>query len=212
MRHKFYIDLHKGLTFFFILFLIQYFNQWMNYTIMTYLAIHGSYGFMWIIKSKIFPDKSWDKKVSIAYGLYTWGGLSLYWVSPLIIVTGYFNNGISIEVSPILLASSILLFSFGVFLHFTSDMQKYSILNIKNNILIDDGLFKNCRNINYFGEFLIYSSFSMLSCHWLPFVILGLFLAIVWIPNMYKKDKSLSRFNDFNEYKINSKLFIPFIY
>ena len=114
--------------------------------------------------------------------------------------------------NPILLAISISFFSFGVFFHFTSDMQKHSIINIKNNVLINDGLFKKCRNINYFGELLIYSSFSMLSKHWVPFIVLGLFLIIVWVPNMYKKDKSLSRYDNFNEYKINSKLFIPFIY
>ena len=181
MKHKLYIDIHKGFTFFYILFLIQYFNQWMNYTILTYLAIHGSYGFMWILKSKIFPDKSWNRKVSLIYGLYTWLGLSLYWISPLIIVTGYFNNGIPVEVNPILLAISISFFSFGVFFHFTSDMQKHSIINIKNNVLINDGLFKKCRNINYFGELLIYSSFSMLSKHWVPFIVLGLF----FIPFIY---------------------------
>ena len=212
MKHKFYIDIHKGITFFYILFLIQSFDQWVNYTIWVYFAIHGSYGFMWVMKSKIFPDKSWNKNVSFVYGLYTWFGLSLYWISPLIIVTGYFNNGIPIEAEPWLLAVSIFMFSIGVFLHFTSDMQKYTILNIKSNTLITYGLFEKCRNINYFGELLIYSSFALLSMHWLPFAILGLFLIIIWIPNMYKKDKSLSRHESFNEYKINSKLFIPFIY
>ena len=212
MKHKFYIDFHKGITFFYILFLIEYFHQWSNNTIMIYLALHGSYGIMWVIKSMIYPDKSWERKVTIFYGLYTWIGLSLYWISPILIVSGYFNNGQPVIASPLLLFWSVFIYSIGVFLHFTSDMQKHTILNIKKNTLITDGMFKKCRNINYFGELLIYSSFSMLSMHWLPFAILGLFLVIVWIPNMYKKEKSLSRYDDFNDYKINSKLFIPFIY
>ena len=132
----------------------------MNYTILTYLAIHGSYGFMWILKSKIFPDKSWNRKVSLIYGLYTWLGLSLYWISPLIIVTGYFNNGIPVEVNPILLAISISFFSFGVFFHFTSDMQKHSIINIKNNVLINDGLFYNEQKTSYIN-IIFYFSFIL---------------------------------------------------
>lgn len=212
MKHKFYIDFHKGVTFFYILFLIIYFNQWSNNTIMIYLAIHGSYGIMWVIKSMIYPDKSWERKVSILYGLYTWVGLSLYWISPLLIVSGYFNDGQSIIAPPLLLFSSVFIYSLGVFFHFTSDMQKHTILSIKSNTLITTGMFKKCRNINYFGELLIYSSFAMLSMHWLPFAVLSLFLFIIWIPNMHKKEKSLNRYDNFNDYKINSKLFIPFIY
>ena len=212
MKHKFYIDTHKGLTFFYILFLIHNFNQWMNATILIYLAIHGSYGMMWIMKSKIFPDKSWEKNVSLFYGIYTWIGLSLYWLSPLIIVSGYFNNNIPVSAPPWLLFISIFVFSIGVFLHFVSDMQKYTILRLNSNLLINSGMFRKCRNMNYFGELLIYFAFASLSMHWLPFVVLSFFLFILWIPNMLRKDKSLSRYENFNDYKINSKLFIPFIY
>ncbi len=49
----------------------------------------------------------------------------------------------------------------------------------------------------------------MLVQHWLPFVILGLFAAGVFVPNMFKKDKSLSRYPEFEEYKANSGLLLP---
>ena len=51
-----------------------------------YLALHGTYGLLWITKSRIFPDKQWEEKCSIFYGLFIWFGLSLYWFSPYIIV------------------------------------------------------------------------------------------------------------------------------
>jgi hypothetical protein len=38
------------------------------------------------------------------------------------------------------------------------------------------------------------------------------FPALLWLPNMYKKDKSLSRYPGLPAYKRKSKLFIPFLF
>ena len=75
--------------------------------------------------------------------------------------------------------------------------------------LITGGLWSRIRNPNYLGELLIYGGFSALAMHWAPFVVLALFVGIVWIPNMLKKDKSLSRYPEFAEWKKRSWLFIP---
>ena len=91
-------------------------------------------------------------------------------------------------------------------------MQKHVHLKLNPGHLIQDGLMAKCRNMNYFGEFLIYVSFAMLANHWIPFVILALFMAIIWLPNMMKKDKSLSRHKGYGEYKKRTSLFLPFIW
>ena len=103
MKQKFFIDTHKGLTPIFIIFLINYFNQWNNYVAIMYLALHGTYGLLWITKSKIFPDKQWEQNSSIYYGLFIWFGLSLYWVSPYLIVSGTEILPFSIKITPIYL-------------------------------------------------------------------------------------------------------------
>ena len=46
----------------------------------------------------------------------------------------------------------------------------------------------------------------------LPFIILVLFMAIVWMPNMIKKEKSLSRHPDYEKYKKRTSLLFPFIW
>ena len=206
MKQKHFIDSHKGATGPFILFLIYYFNQWENVNAWVYLALHGSYGIMWVLKSRIFPDKTWEANCSIFYGLYIWGGLTLYWVSPWLITSG------SVSSTPIFIGCSIVLFSIGVFFHFASDMQKHSHLKLHPGELIQDGLMGKCRNMNYFGELLIYLSFALLSHHWIPFAILALFILIVWFPNMRRKDRSLSRHEDYEEYKKRTSLLIPFIW
>tara|TARA_Y100001970_G_scaffold289596_1_gene420511 strand:+ start:1569 stop:2207 length:639 start_codon:yes stop_codon:yes gene_type:complete len=212
MKYKFYIDTHKGATFFYILSLIYYYNAFDNILAMIYLSLHGSYGFFWVLKSKVFPDKTWEVKVPVYYGLVVWVGLSLYWLAPWIIISEAFYNVSSISNLNMIITLSIFLYAFGIFLHFTSDMQKFIQLKNKPGQLINDGLFKRCRNINYFGELLIYSSFALLSMHWIPAVVLFLFIILVWLPNMLKKDKSLNKYDSFEDYKKGSKLFIPFIY
>ena len=78
--------------------------------------------------------------------------------------------------------------------------------------LIDSGIMKSCRNINYFGELVIYLSFAILAMHWMPMLVLVLMMIVVWFPNMSRKDTSLARYPGFNKYKKNSKLFIPYIF
>ncbi|MEI6291975.1 MAG: DUF1295 domain-containing protein [Chloroflexota bacterium] len=206
MKQKFFIDSHKGLTSLAILVMIAYFHQWQNTTAWIYLALHGTYGFLWVLKSRIFPDKQWEETRGLGYGLYIWAGLSLYWISAYLITSRSTSD------PAWLLAVCISLYIFGIFLHFSADMQKYIELKYNPDHLITDGMFSKVRNINYFGEFLIYLGFGLLAMHWLPILVIFLFLVIIWIPNMLKKEKSLSRYSGFMQYKRHSKLFIPFLY
>ena len=206
MKQKYFIDIHKGVTLFVVFFMIWYYKQFENYTALIYLAIHGAYGIMWVAKSIIFPDKTWESKCSIWYGFYIWFGLTLYWSSPSIITSQ------SVEISPIYLGLVVFIFIIGSFLHFSSDMQKFIQLQKVPNKLISNGLFSHCRNTNYFGELLIYSSFVIMAKHWFPLLVLFLFITIVWLPNMYKKDKSLSKYPEFEDYKNKSYFFIPLIW
>ena len=206
MKQKFYIDTHKGFTALAIFSMIAYFNQWQNITAWVYLALHGTYGIIWVLKSRIFPDRQWEQKSSIWYGLYIWAGLSLYWITPFLILSR------SISAPAWLLALCISLYTLGIFLHFSADMQKYIELKYNPGHLITDGLMRKVRNINYFGELLIYLGFSMLAMHWLPILVIALFISIIWAPYMLKKEKSLSRYPDFDQYKRESKLFIPFLF
>jgi steroid 5-alpha reductase family enzyme len=175
MKQKYFIDSHKGVTFLAILVMMAYFNQWQNPTAWVYLALHGTYGVLWALKSRIFPDKQWETDKGLWFGLVIWGGLSLYW-------------------------------------HYAADMQKFIELKYNPGHLITDGLFSRTRNINYFGELLIYLGFSLLAMHWLPILVIVLYIVGVWFPNMLKKDKSLARYPEFAEYKRKSKLFIPFLF
>ncbi|GAX36350.1 DUF1295 domain-containing protein [Nodularia sp. NIES-3585] len=201
MKSKYAINLHKGLTFFFVLGLMFIYQ---NFTLgaWVYLALHGTYGFLWLLKDRIFPDPQWEQFVSIPQGIFVFVIVNLYWIAPFILIS-------SGTVPPLpLVALAISVNIFGVFLSFASDAQKYYTLKYQKG-LITEGFFARCRNTNYLGEILIYSAFAMLTLHWLPFLILGGFISMIFIPNMLKKDKSLSRYSDFEEYKKRSGLLFP---
>ena len=212
LKEKYFIDIHKGVTGIFILLLMQTYGTWENATSWVYLALHGSYGILWVMKSAIFPDKTWERETNGGYGLYMWFGLTLYWASAWIINSGFFNGNMPVAAPSWLMGLCTSMFSFGGFFHFSADMYKHTLLEIKPGELISGGIMSRCRNINYFGELLIYLSFALLTLHWLPLVFLAMMMIIVWFPNMFRKDKSLARYPGFSEYQRNSSLFIPYLY
>jgi steroid 5-alpha reductase family enzyme len=105
---------------------------------------------------------------------------------------------------------ALSIYIFGIFLHFSSDIHKFVVLELQKG-LITEGLWAYSRNINYFGELLIYSSFSSLARSWVPMAYLLLFICVYWLQNMLRKDKSLSRYKGFEQYKRSTRLFIPYI-
>jgi hypothetical protein len=206
MKQKYFIDSHKAVTFLFVLLLMAIYHQWQNTTAWVYLALHGTYGILWVLKSRIFPDRQWEQSAGLGYGLVIWAGLSLYWVGGWLVVSR------GVEAPPWYLGMCISLYIFGVFCHFAGDMQKYTALKLQPDRLITDGLFARLRNTNYFGELLIYLGFGLLAMHWLPVLILLVWIAAVWLPNMRRKEKALSRREGFGAYKAQTSLFIPFIW
>ncbi|MDX2253886.1 MAG: DUF1295 domain-containing protein [Pseudanabaenaceae cyanobacterium bins.39] len=201
MKIKHAINLHKGLTPIVILALMAAYN---NFTLAAfiYLALHGGYGILWLLKDRYYPDKQWEQDIPLPTGIFTFTAIGLYWIAPFILI----HSGL--QPSSTLIFSAVLVNLLGIFLHYGSDAQKYYTLKYRTG-LITEGFFARSRNPNYLGEILIYISFAMLSQHWLPFLILGGFIGGIFIPNMLKKDKSLSRYAEFEAYKSRSGLLLP---
>lgn len=201
MKVKHFLNLHKGTTWVFIVALMFFYQ---NFTLgpWVYLSLHGTYGLIWLLKDRLYPDKQWEQEISWWQGLAVLGMTTLYWIAPFILI----RSG---SVPPLpLVSGAIALCILGIFLHYGSDAQKYFTLKYHKG-LIADGFFARCRNTNYLGEILIYAAFALLAQHWLPFVILGIIAALVFVPNMLKKDKSLSRYPEFAAYQARSGLVWP---
>ena len=143
MKIKHFINLHKGATFLFVLGLMIVYQ---NFTFgpWIYLSLHGTYGMLWLLKDRIYPDKQWEREVSWPTGVLGFGVISLYWVAPFILISS------RIEPALPLIAAAVAICIVGIFLHYSSDAQKYYTLKYKSG-LIAEGFFARCRNTNYLG-------------------------------------------------------------
>lgn len=201
MKIRYSINAHKFLTFAVVLALMTFYHNF-SLAPWVYLALHGTYGIMWLIKDGLYPDRQWEQEVPRLTAAITFILLGLYWVAPYILISS------GTKISAPLMSTAIAINILGVFLHYGSDAQKYFTLMHKK-ALITEGFFSRSRNPNYLGEILIYLSFALVAQHWLPFLILSAFVALIFVPNMLKKDRSLSRYPEFAAYKERSGLLFP---
>ena len=201
MKLKHFINLHKGLT---ALVVFGLMVGYQNYLVgsWVYLALHGTYGLMWLLKDRVYPDKQWEEVASLPTGILILVVLAAYWVAPWLLISR------GIDVPPALIGLAVALTVTGCVLHYSADAQKYFTLKYQPG-LITEGFFARCRNTNYLGEILIYLGFALLAMHPLPLVILAGFVLVIFLPNMRKKDQSLSRYPEFEAYKASSGLLWP---
>ena len=201
LKERYFINIHKTLTPFVIILLMVYHE---NYSLgpVLYLALHGTYCLNWLLKELVFPDKGFDRKmhpIMFFLGLIFING---YWISPYIVVTKETDPHM---LTVLLAVSSNIL---GTYLHFCSDVQKYFVLQHRSG-LITDGFFARCRHTNYAGEVMTYLGFCLLSEHWMPFVNLLFMFCIAFLPAMRRKEKSLSRYEQYAEYCQKTNMMFP---
>jgi steroid 5-alpha reductase family enzyme len=199
------INLHKILVTPVVLALMWFFDNWSTEAYI-YLAIHGSYSILWLLKDALYPDKRFEEKQPAAIAIiFIFLPLAGYYAAPYLLISR------AVTLHPALIAFVLVLYIFGIFFHYVSDAQKYYTLQNKKG-LIEEGLFSRTRNPNYLGEIMIYAAYATMSLHWLPFVILGGWVFGFFVRNMFAKDKSLSRYAQFAAYKEKTGLLFPKIF
>jgi protein-S-isoprenylcysteine O-methyltransferase Ste14 len=202
MKVSAYINLHKVLVTPVVLSLMWYFDNW-SVEAFIYLALHGTYTILWLIKAALFADKRFEEEQPLWIGIpFIFLPLAGYYAAPYLLMSRH------IMLPPYMVGLTLFLYTLGIFLHYVSDAQKYYTLQLRKG-LITDGLFSRTRNPNYLGEILIYLAYAMMSMHWLPYVILAGWVFGFFVRNMLSKDKSLSRYAEFTGYKRQSGLLFP---
>lgn len=201
------VNLQKGATVFFVLGLMFVYDNF-TASAWTYLALHGSYGFIWLLKDAAFPDPSFEKKVTIGGAVMVWTlVLGLYWVAPVLLISDLLGPDRLLP-STMVMSIAVAVHSLGVVIMTVSDAQKYFTLQNKRG-LIETGMFKYIRHPNYLGEMMIYGSYALLAMHWVPWAI----LAWVWIDlfatNMLMKEASMSRYPQWRAYKARTGMLLP---
>lgn len=194
------IDIAKGITAPVLFALMAAYDTW-TAAAWVYLGLHGTYGVLWVLKSRFFPDPGWERQVSLLAAAGTFVALWFYWVAGWLLIAG------GQEAPGPLIAAAVSANALGTFLVFGADAQKYFVLKARRG-LITDGFFSRTRNPNYLGEILIYGSFAALSMHWLPWVICACYW-VYFFRNMRRKDASMSRYPEWAWYTARTGLLLP---
>ncbi len=200
------INSHKFSTVFIVAFLMFWFNNYST-AAWVYMAVHGGYGFCWLLKHLAFRDPKWETKVTYAGAIVLFLLLATYWVAPYLLISGVL--GINRPAPPDwLIAVSIALFALGLAIMIGADCQKQYTLKYRRG-LITEGLFKYVRHPNYLGEMMIYASFALLVQHWIPWIILAYWWTTIFFVNMLMIEQSISRYPEWEAYKARTGMLLP---
>jgi len=209
MNFNWVINLQKGLTFFWVLGLMVYFHHYTTQS-WVYLALHGSYGFIWVMKDIVFPDSKWQTKITFGSGLIALLlVLGPYWVAPYLLISPVLGEA-HVGATWVGLTVAMFVYILGLAIMVAADTQKYYTLKHQKG-LITTGMFRYIRHPNYLGEIMIYASFALVTWHWIPWAI----LFWVWLGyfsiNILMKERSMSRYEAWAEYQKRTWYLVPFI-
>ena len=173
-----------------------------------FLALHGSYGFVWLLKDLAFPDLGWQQKSTVLGGVNAFLlVLGPYWLFGWLLISGTSKAAYPLPDNA-WFALCISLCILGCVLMIAADAQKYFTLRLQR-ALITDGVHRYIRHPNYLGEMLIYFSLALMVWHWLPALILAYVWLGIFYPNIACKEASMSRYPQWQAYTQRSWLLIP---
>lgn len=177
---------------------------------MTYLALHGGYGLVWLLKDLTFPDPRWQVRATIGGGIASFAGV-LGWYTAFGWLMFTRPTPTYPLAAPLWLALCTLLCLLGVAVMIAADAQKTFTLRLRPG-LITDGMFRWVRHPNYAGEMLIYASFAMLVQHWLPWLVLAWVWGLVFAPSLVAKEHRMSRHPGWAAYRARTRWLVPGIF
>lgn len=170
-----------------------------------YLALHGTYGVLWLLKDLTFPDPGWQKRVTFGGAFLSFAMvLGPYWSFSWLLL----SDAQRVPASGPLLFAVVAAHTLGVAVMLGADGQKFFTLKVKKG-LIDTGFFRFVRHPNYTGEILIYGSYAVLVGHWFAWAVLAWVWLGVFLPNMLMKEASMSRHPGWAAYKARTGMLWP---
>jgi protein-S-isoprenylcysteine O-methyltransferase Ste14 len=202
LRMSWVINAQKGGTLPFVLALMWATGTW-TATAWTYLALHGGYGLVWLLKDRVMPDRRWQRRITLGGAVATFAlVLGPYWLAPILLVRDDTRQ------PGWLLAGASVVCIVGIVLMMASDAQKHFTLAARPG-LITTGFFARVRHPNYLGEMVLYAAFAVVAGHWLPWLVLAWVWLGVFLPNMLAKEESMGRYPEWAGYVARTGMLVP---
>ena len=174
-----------------------------------YLCLHISYCLWWLLEQWLFPQRRqqlFTEKVGILTFI-----LVLLFVGIFYALPGYLAFTNPNPVSYLTIALALPLYIFGSLINTGADIQKMVAKSMRGG-LVKDGIWRSVRHINYLGDLMRYTSFSIVAGQLWAFVLPGIITLVYWQRIRQKEKAMAEKYPEFPAYQQNSSRLIPWIW
>ena len=174
-----------------------------------YLCLHISYCLWWLLEQWLFPQRR-QQLFTEKVGILTLAIVILF-VGVFYCLPGYFAFTNPNPVSYLTIAITLPLYIFGSLINTGADVQKMVAKSMGGG-LVKDGIWRSVRHINYLGDLMRYTSFSLIAGNWWAFLLPGI-ITLLYVQRINQKEQSMvNKYSDFVAYQQNSSRLLPWLW
>ncbi|MEM7593936.1 MAG: DUF1295 domain-containing protein [Cyanobacteria bacterium P01_A01_bin.83] len=180
-----------------------------NYRQVIYLCLHITYCLWWLLEQWLFPQRRqqlFTEKVGISTFIFI-----LLFVGIFFSLPGYlaFTNPNPVSYSTIAIA--LPLYIFGSLINTGADVQKMVAKSMEGG-LVKDGAWRSVRHINYLGDLMRYTSFSVVAGNLWAFMLPGA-VALIYLQRINQKEEAMAaKYPEFTAYQQETSRLLPWIW
>ncbi|MDZ4872639.1 MAG: hypothetical protein CLLPBCKN_002035 [Chroococcidiopsis cubana SAG 39.79] len=173
-----------------------------------YLCLHVSYCLWWLLEQWFFPNRRQIFNEPIGVGGFSF---TLIFVGVFYTLPGYLAFTNPAPISALAIAIAIPLYIFGTLINTTADVQKLTAKQYGAG-LVQDGVWRFSRNINYFGDLLRYLSFSVVAGSLWAYLVPGT-ITLLYLQRISQREQTMSgKYSEYAAYQESSSRLIPFLW
>jgi protein-S-isoprenylcysteine O-methyltransferase Ste14 len=180
-----------------------------DYRQIIYLCLHISYCLWWLLEQWLFPQRRqqlFTEKVGILTLI-----IIILFVGVFYSLPGYLAFTNANPVDYLSVAMALPLYIFGSLINTGADVQKMTAKS-RGSGLVQDGIWRSLRHVNYLGDLMRYTSFSVIAGSLWAFVLPGV-ITLLYIQRINQKEKTMAaKYSEFSTYQQNSSRLLPWIW
>lgn len=174
-----------------------------------YLCLHISYCLWWLLEQWFYPQRRrqiFNEPVNAVGFVAILGFVGILYALP-----GYlaFINPQPLAFTTVAIA--LPLYILGSLINTSADVQKTTAKALGAS-LVQDGIWRFSRNINYFGDLLRYLSFSIVAGSPWAYLVPGI-VALIYSQRVLQKEQTMTeKYPDYPQYQQSTTRLIPFLW
>ncbi len=174
-----------------------------------YLCLHISYCIWWLLEQWLFSQRR-QQLFTDKVGILTFI-IVLLFVGVFYSLPGYLAFTNPNPISYLTVAITLPLYIFGSLINTGADVQKM-VAKSKESGLVKDGIWRSVRHVNYLGDLMRYTSFSIIAGSWWAFLLPGV-ITLLYLQRINQKEEAMAaKYPDFAAYQQNSSRLLPWIW